>query len=130
MLKSILISACLIVGASPALADFTLMGEFRAPCNGVPPLPPVSEWREPSVPYVVRSMSVAEVQGYCSGGKPLYQPITACAARIHGNWTIAIVDILSDADRSCVLVYEKAHMPPSNWKDQDWENQATKGIPY
>lgn len=66
-------------------------------------------------------------------GHEVHIQITACAIKPYeGNpqWRILISDFLSPEDHACVLMYEKAHLPPNNWMDEAWENHAWYGSEY
>lgn len=131
MLKVALIGLCLCLMVSPALADFILKGQFRAPCKMTPPAYALNE---PTVPFDLFVWPQSKVQRVCANGAKTYQPITACAmppGRAGNNrWFIAMSSFLDDADYACVLVYEKAHLPPNNWQDQAWEDAGFKGTEY
>ncbi len=121
---------CVLALTGSASADYVLRGQFRAPCNQQPPA-----WArvESTIPYSVNVLPQASVQHICAHGAKLYQPITACAFTKPGkggDYPIYISDFLSKTDFACVLTYEKAHLPPSNWKDQAWEDAAFKGTAY
>lgn len=121
---------CVLALTGSASADYVLKGQFRAPCSQPPP-----EWArvEPTVPYSVTALPQATVQRVCTKGLKVYQPITACTFTKPdktGNYPIYISNFLSTTDYACVLTYEKAHLPPSNWKDQVWEDAAFKGTPH
>lgn len=131
-MKMILLTALLAIAASPALADYYLNGQLRSPCRS---LPPEDKRAEPTVPYVVRDHSFEEIQYHCAEkhGITVHQPITACVPRHpaeNGVFDIWMPNYLSDEDYACVLLYEKAHLPPNNWQDSAWEDSVTKGVTY
>lgn len=110
------------------MADYILDGHPRAPCKM---LPPKAARQEPTAPYKVVTWPQAKVQTYCAAGRKTFQPITACANPLaSGAWVVAVSDFLSPTDRACILIYEKAHLPPNDWIDQRWEDQGFKGTPY
>jgi hypothetical protein len=121
---------CVLALTGSAGADYVLKGQFRAPCSMLPPL---EARKEPTVPYYVSVLPQATVQRRCTNGAKVHQPVTACITQkpdSNGQWPIFISSFLSKRDAACVLLYEKAHLPPNNWMDQAWEDQALKGTPY
>lgn len=121
----------LLAGTQPVFADYILRGEFRAPC--VDP-PPMNKRAEPNVPYSIVSWPQAKIQRVCAAGRTALQPITACAiypgSIQNKDFIIAVSSFLNPTDLACVILYEKAHLPPNSWQDQAWEDQAFKGTPY
>lgn len=127
-----LAALCALAMTSSANADYILKGQFRAPCKMTPP--PYAR-HEPSVPYTVETLPQPQAERRCTAGKmELAQPMTACAMPPgwvgNANWIIVVSDFLSPADLACVMIYEKAHLPPNSWIDKAWEDQTKFGTPY
>lgn len=117
----------LAISVSPAFGGYYRNGEFREPCNDLPPL---SAMAEPSVPYEVVAQPSDDIQISCGG--PFARIATACARWVDptsadDGWVIYIDNGLSADDFACVLIYEKAHLPPNNWADQKWETYVRHG---
>jgi hypothetical protein len=129
MLRFTIILAATAAMTCSASADYILRGQLRAPCHDLPPL---SAQQEPTAVYMVETYPQRTVERLCAGGRTLFQPITACAIRPTADmpWRLLVSSFLSKIDRACVLLYEKAHLPPNNWQDQAWEDAAFKGVPY
>lgn len=124
--------AALLLVASPAAGDYIIGGQKRSPCND---LPPESKRAEPTVPFVVTHHSFEEIQYHCAAkhGLTTHQPITACVTRYpnpDGVFEISMPDYLSAEDYACVLIYEKAHLPPNDWQDDAWEDSVANGAVY
>lgn len=121
-MRTIIALAFTALTVASAAAGYYRNGEFREPCNDLPPL---DKRAEPTVPHEVIAQPTAEVQISCGG--PFARIATACAIPLEGSWTIYIDNDLSAADFACVLIYEKAHLPPNNWADQKWETYVRHG---
>jgi hypothetical protein len=110
---------------SPAAAGFNRNGEYREPCLD---LPPIDKRLEPTVPYRLIELSSRELQERCGG--PFSRVVIACSRQEDpfnpNDWIVVIDADMPPADKACVLLYQKAHMPPNNWVDRDWE-QFLKG---
>jgi len=110
-----------------ALADdAALLQEYRTLCSK---LPPKSARQEPTDPYVILRKSSANIQQYCGGGVARHI-ITGCTVFTGksgepDSWIIAIDSGLTSKEYACVLLYEKAHLPPNNWVDEAWETHIT-----
>lgn len=127
MLRAIMIWACL-TAASPAMAEIS---KYTTPCSVLPP-----SWArgEPNVPYVVIEKTDHRIQTLCG---PAANHITACEMdpgtakdRNAGRgdvWIIILPVGVSGPDRACLLMYEKAHLPPFQWFDQSWETHVRNG---
>jgi hypothetical protein len=123
---------CVLALTGSANADYILKGQFRAPCKMTPP---TYALHEPTVPYTVETLPQAKAEHRCTAGKmTIAQPMTACAMPPgwagNDNWIIVVSDFLSPTDLACVMVYEKAHLPPNNWEDTAWEKQVRYGTLY
>lgn len=118
-----MLTAALVCFVTPALAiSPDLLSAYGTLC-GV--LPPISARQKPAAPYLVQHLDSFGIQVLCGGGRAKHT-ITACAipppsTNSPDHWIIAITDGLSKKDEACVLIYEKAHMPPNNWIDPAWE---------
>lgn len=98
---------------------------MRRPCED---LPPTSARAEPNVPYEIVRQHSDEVQISCGG--PFARVATACAKQLDPfslDWVIYIDNAIPHEDYLCVLAYEKAHLPPNNWADQNWETYVRRG---
>lgn len=106
MLRTLIIWLAL---AAPATAEVTT-------CRGFP-MPPLSAQQEPSVPYSLLWLSAVDMLDHCPEGA------AACTQMVpfEDRAEIYIVDTLSEVDRACVPIYEKAHLPPNNWIDAEVE---------
>lgn len=126
MLKTALLTIGLSAMSGQVLAaDAELMHKYRNLCSALPPL---SARQEPTVKYDVYRLSAEDIQKYCGATGPKF---TACAVSPYkghpDGWAIFITSPLSDRDYDCVLMYEKAHLPPNNWIDPRWENYLREG---
>ena len=103
----ILIAA--IMAASPIVADA---------CNH---LPPVQFRQTPTVPIDIVEAPPQYIVSWCHKDPKMTAILLGCTYQAditpdhHG--VIVLNAALSEADRDCVLTYEKAHLPPNNWHD-------------
>jgi hypothetical protein len=85
-------------------------------------VPPPDQREEPTVKYLVHLAPPADLSWLCSsfGGHPVGMA-GGCArnqgADQNGNehWVIFVRADLSPEHTACVLLHEKAHLPPNNW---------------
>jgi len=106
MLLRSMLTAALIASAAPAVA-----------CDGT--MPPLSARAEPTVAYKVFYVSAAEVTRTCGRAE-----FAACSYPdpTKPRWIVLIDKGLSNEERGCSLIYEKAHMPPNSWGDASVES--------
>lgn len=109
MFKTIALLSALLI--TPTFAADT--------CRGVP-MPPLDKRVEPNVPYTIKWVPHSEVSARCAVAK--YAHPHACAfpdptKKSPTAWTILISDNMSRTDRACVVIYEKAHLPPNLWEN-------------
>jgi len=118
-LKSVPIGLCLVGMMGPAFArDIASEG----PCGGAPPM---SARKPPTVPYRIYAMPSARVQTLCAHGERI-RFVWACEyPQADGSAIIVINGEVSKKEQACLLVYEKAHLPPNNWFDIEAEMFAT-----
>jgi hypothetical protein len=73
-------------------------------------LPPNALRQEPNVPYTIKESG--NPAGPCHAGNAL-----SCSGRCKtGHWTIWIDRDFTALEKRCVIMHEKAHLPPNNWK--------------
>lgn len=93
--------------------------------------PPPEYRNEPSVAYKIFDQPSEMLDETChtDGGPPGF--IGACAEEVvsaqeqpPGFWIIYIRNDVSAEDRECILLHEKAHLPPNNWEHGgDWQQR-------
>jgi hypothetical protein len=124
-MKLLPIAVAVLVGMSgPAMA-----GQFDdqnlRPCDNVPP---VSAQMEPTVKSTIISAADAEMASDCMKVLPANSHIYGCTFEPGGGgdpafgWIIVLNSGLSQPERDCTLLYEKAHLPPNLWKDVTLES--------
>lgn len=79
--------------------------------------PPRDLRAEPTVPYVIRESG--GVDSKCGGGgRWVGGPALGCAGQYApGKWVIWINRNLSPFEKKCLILHEKAHLPPNNWSN-------------
>jgi hypothetical protein len=71
---------------------------------------------EPTVPYEVYNWPYEDVQDWCGQFVRGGSEFRGCVFdQGNGIRVVLIDDALSDEMKACVLLHEKAHMPPNNW---------------
>lgn len=119
----LLLATIAMLWASPALA-WTW-------CNAIPA--PVELTLPPTVPFKVWHVPREElVTVYCYPGQmDAYHMATfgGCEREVSdGFHFIYIRDDVSPAEQECILIHEKAHLPPNNWKHFRWPPRPTTGF--
>lgn len=117
-MKPIAAAVAFLTIAIPALAS-DISKYTDEPCSV---LPPIEARQKPNVPYsIMYALSDGELQFVCG---PSRHHLLACAVPPNNddaNWMIVLPRGLSKQDAACLLMYERAHLPPNNWYDPDWE---------
>lgn len=111
-MRNILAALILLAAAAPAVAgDFSL-------CNYVPP---AGKQQPVTVTVSIVLTPTADMHatcGYTWEQKP--GELGACSMPNPDDpteWFLVLDADLSTKEQACVLIYEKAHMPPNNWLD-------------
>jgi hypothetical protein len=112
------IAFCLVGLAYPALAE--------SPCVAKPGFipPPKAAQRTPTAPYKIIKLDSFSLQIICKA--PETNPFVGCAipppsANSNDKWIIALDEKLTGRSLACVMLYEKAHLPPNLWADPHME---------
>ena len=111
--------------AVAALCVLALTGPAGAveTCHGHS-MPPQSVRQEPGVEYDVRRVSFRRLQKLCSPTGSGIAETWGCAYQNKdSSWTILLSASLTPEQYSCMLVYEKAHLPPFYWADPGIERK-------
>lgn len=116
-------TSILIVTVSPALAGW---------CDFAPP---ADKRTPPSVPFYDIAYPPDEMGAACFDASVPSEMIGACAYPVASPdakggiiWVIPHRDDLDDAEYECVIMHEKAHMPPNNWDHgPDWQSYLSDG---
>ncbi len=75
---------------------------------------PLDKRAEPTVRYEVIALPNHNLRFMCSFDLP--QPMWGCASEeADDHWLILVDDRLEGENLRCVILHEKAHMPPNNW---------------
>lgn len=124
-MRAAIVLTTLALCLTPAAAGFNRSGEYREPCLD---LPPIDKRAEPTVQFRLIELPTAELQTRCGG--PFSRIVIACSRQEDpfnpGDWVVIIDADMPAADKACVVLYQKAHMPPNNWVDRERE-QFLKG---
>src|SRR5689334_11198975 len=98
---------CSVLG-SPVLAAQTPI------CSAA--LIPLDKRAEPTVEYEVLFFEQPTLRKMCQHEWAASRDyIWGCAASERGFWGIYVEARLDDANRACVIMHEKAHLPPNSW---------------
>ena len=93
-----------------AVAFILLASQAMAMDLCVRVLPPNALRGEPNVPYSIKESG--NPAGPCHSGNAL-----SCSGRCKtGHWVIWIDRDFTAREKQCVIMHEKAHLPPKNWK--------------
>jgi hypothetical protein len=99
---------CVLALTGPALAET---------CHGHS-MPPKAARREPTVKYTVYNSRPWQVQKACPDKGAALAEAWGCSYQNQdGSWTILMSDSIPLNQRSCMLQYEKSHLPPNYWGD-------------
>jgi hypothetical protein len=84
-------------------------------------LPPLQFRQEPNVPYEVYLAPPEAIIGWCHKDAHMVATLLGCTympnVTPRHDGVIVLNQALSQPERECVLMYEKAHLPPNNWYD-------------
>lgn len=97
-----------------------------APCDN---LPPPSAWAPPTVAIEIDIAPAAMMTAWChKDPAKTFAVLLGCTYQADvtptGKAEILLSDALNPSDRACILLYEKAHLPPNNWFDPVMEATA------
>lgn len=91
-------------------------------------MPPPEFWQEPTLPYEVFTAPANAILSWCHKDPRMTYTLLGCTyepdVTPKHDGVIILNAGLSDSDRVCVLIYEKAHLPPNNWYDPVMEATA------
>lgn len=92
--------------------------------------PPIEMQGEPTINYWTEELPVEELDAICAdAGSPPGMTGGCVSVLVNspdGDYQIIYVrEDLSDEDLRCVLLHEKAHLPPNNWQHgENWQQRT------
>lgn len=121
---STIISSLKVAAFAGLLSALPAAAQAVEYCHDHHRMPPAAFQREPNVPYTIVTVPPAEMDAQPQS--PIFGKVWGHAHDNHdGTWTIFIRGGLAPADRACVIIYEKAHLPPNSWIDGKVEIPST-----
>ena len=117
-------TAIAVAASCMALTGVTLAGEFPRPEVFGKPCHveriPLNKRAEPTVRYTVTYQSWRHLQTTCETNHNTPDNMAWGCARLDTSPMQIFIDAaLSDDMKACVLLHEKAHLPPNNWVHPD-----------
>lgn len=98
-----------------------MASDFHTACDNVPPK---SAQQTPSVDFMVINAAREDMATNCQKVIPVGSRIYGCTFEpgvVAADWAIILDQTMTSAERDCTLLYEKAHLPPNNWRDSGME---------
>jgi hypothetical protein len=93
------------------------------PCDNVPPL---SARAQPTVDFRIDRLDTGTIMEACNLKSEKYPNgvLYGCTFQTAAGWQIFLNNDMDAREAACVLLYEKAHLPPNSWQDPVMESMV------
>ena len=113
----------MIVAILLILATTAAVANDATYCLDTKARPPAAYSGEPSVKWRVFRVPASKLRSTCGYIGP--RTVHSCTYPADGYWAVIIASNISQAEYTCRLAYEKAHMPPHFWGAPNIETPET-----